>query len=183
MITPYLASSLTNLFKPGNKSQFRLTKDFISTKMNDFLINDCIPVSFFSNMLIFRDSKKSFKLNRDLLETMTNYDFNVSHSNLKDQKKIYEFAKQTIFNIKQRGRKRDGGRTVIKLLKSPAIMALGISTITLSSNPDELCDRLNLLLQKKQIGNNSDFNNKEINAIVDKLLEYKCIIKNNIIKV
>ena len=57
-------------------------------------------------------------------------------------------------------------------------MASGISkTIFLSSDPDELCDRLKLLLQEKQAGNNSDIINDEIVAIVDKLLEYKCIIK------
>ena len=32
-------------------------------------------------MLIFRDSNKSFNLNGDLLKTITEYDFNVSHSN------------------------------------------------------------------------------------------------------
>ena len=62
MITPYLASSLVNLFKPENKSQFRLKKDLNSTKMNDFLINKGIPVTLVSNLLIFRDSNKSFKL-------------------------------------------------------------------------------------------------------------------------
>ena len=65
---------------------------------------------------------------------------------------------------------------MIKLLKSPAIMASGISkTIFLPSDPDELCDRLKLLLQEKDGGNNSDLINDEIVAIVDKLLEYKCI--------
>ena len=44
-------------------------------------------------MLSFRDSNKSFKLDGDLLETMTSYDFIVSHSNPKDQKLIYEFGK------------------------------------------------------------------------------------------
>ena len=54
-------------------------------------------------------------------------------------------------------------------------MASGISnTIILSSNPDELCDRLKLLLYEKQAGNNSDKINNEIVAILDKLLEYKC---------
>ena len=75
--------------------------------MNDFLINEGIPVTLFSNMLTFRDSKKSFKLDGDLLETMTKYDFNVSHSNPKDQKPIYEFGKKNNFNIKQKGRKSD----------------------------------------------------------------------------
>ena len=54
-------------------------------------------------------------------------------------------------------------------------MASGVTTIFLSENPDELCNRLKLLLQKKHAGNNSDIINQEIVAIVDKLLEYKCI--------
>ena len=32
-------------------------------------------------MLIFRDSKNSFKSDGDLIKTMTNYDFKVSHFN------------------------------------------------------------------------------------------------------
>ena len=50
-------------------------------------------------------------------------------------------------------------------------------TIFLSSDPDELCNRLKLLLQEKQAGNNSDIINQEIVVIVDKLLEHKCISK------
>ena len=146
--------------------------------MNDFLINEGIPVTLFSNMLLFRDSNKSFKLDGDLLETMTNNEFNVSHSDPKDQKLIYEFGKEMNFNIKQKGRKGDRDKSMTKLLKSPAIMASGISnTIFLSSDPDELCDRLRLLLQEKHAGNNSDIISYEIFATVDKLLEYKCIAK------
>ena len=47
----------------------------------------------------------------------------------------------------------------------------------LSCDPYELCDRLKLLLQEKQAGNNSDIINQEIVAMVDKLLEYKFISK------
>ena len=190
MIAPYVASSLVNLLKLENKSQFRLKRDLNSTKKNDFLIKDGIPVTIFSNMLTFRDTNKSFKLDGVLLETLTNYGFNVSHSNPKDQKLIYEFGKEMNFNIKQKGRKSNRDKSMIKLLKSPAIMAPGISKrIFLSSDPDELCNRLKLLLQEKNAGNNSDIINQEIVAIVDKLLEYKCIsrkqhkqilIKNNL---
>ena len=82
------------------------------------------------------------------------------------------------FNIKEKGRESDRDRELIKLLKSPAIMASGISNIIiLSSDPDELCDRLKILLQEIQAGNNSHLINKKIVAIVDKLLEYKCITK------
>ena len=178
MITSFLASSLVNLFKPENKSQFRLKKDLNSTKMNDFLINKGIPVTLVSNLLIFRDSNKSFKLEGDLLETITNYDFNVDHSNQQDRKLIYEFAKEMNFNIREKGNKSDRDKSIIRLLKSPAIMASGVSkTIFLSSDANELCDRLKLLLQEKHAGNNSDIINNEIVAIVDKLLEYKCISK------
>ena len=105
LIAPYLASCLVEAFKTDNKSQFRLRKDHSSTKMNDFLINGGIPVTLVSNMLFFRDSNKSFKLDGDLLETMTNYDFNVDHSNQQDRKLIYELAKDMNFNIRQKGKK------------------------------------------------------------------------------
>ena len=58
------------------------------------------------------------------------------------------------------------------------VSASGVSkTIFLSSDPNELCDRLKLLLQEKHAGNNSDIVNDEIVVIIDKLLEYKCITK------
>ena len=81
-----------------------------------------------------------------------------------------------IFNIKQKGRKNDRDRSLIKLLKSPANMASGIlNIIILSTDPDEIGNRLKLLLQEKQAGTNSDISNEEIIAIVDKLLEHKSI--------
>ena len=57
-------------------------------------------------------------------------------------------------------------------------MASGVSkTLFLSSDPDEFCSRLKLLLQEKHAGNIFDIINEEIVAIVDKLLEHKCISK------
>ena len=91
---------------------------------------------------------------------------------------MYDFAKEMHFDVKKTGNKSTRDRTLIKLLKSPAIMASGVSkTIILSSDPDKLCNRLKLLLQEKHAGNISDIINDEIVAIVDKLLEYKCISK------
>ena len=58
------------------------------------------------------------------------------------------------------------------------VSVAGVSkTIFLSSDPDEFCDRLKLLMQEKHGGNNSDLINDEDVAIVDKLLEYKCKCK------
>ena len=57
-------------------------------------------------------------------------------------------------------------------------MASSISkTIFLSSDPDEFCNRIKILLQGKHAGNNSDIVNDEIVAISDNLLEYKSISK------
>ena len=179
MIAPYLTSSLVEIFKKDNKSQFRLRKDPDSTKLNDFLIHGTIPVTLFSNMITFRDSnsKKTFKLEGDLLKVITNHKFNVDHSNQQDRKIIYEFAKEMNYDIKSTGRPSVRHESMIRLLDKPAIMASGVSkTIFLSSDPNELCDRLKLLFQEKHGGNNSNLIDEE-KIIVDKLLEYKCISK------
>ena len=178
LIAPYLTTSLVEVFKKDNKSQVRLRKDPNSTKMNDFLIHGTIPVTIFSNMITFRDSNKTFRLEGDLLKVITNYKINADHSSPQDKKLIYEFAKEMNYDTKSTGRPSTRHNSIIKILESPAIMASGISkTIFLFSDPDELCERLKLLLQEKNAGNNSEIINEEIIVIVDKLLEYRCITK------
>ena len=84
------------------------------------------------------------------------------------------------FDLKAVGKKSTRDKTLIKLLKSPGLIvsASGITkTLFLSSDPEEHCIRLKLLLHEKHAGINSDIINDEINAIVDKLIEYKCIPK------
>ena len=180
MIAPFLASSLVEVFKFDNKSQFRLRKDPNSTKINDFLIHGIIPVTIFSIMITFRDSKKTFKLEGDLLKVITNYKFNVDHYNQQDRKIIYEFAKAMNYDTKSTGRPSVRHNSMIRLLDQPAIMASGISkTIILSSDSNELCDRLKLLLQEKHGGNNSNLIDEEVVALIDKLLEYKSISKKH----
>ena len=178
LIAPYLTTSLVEVFKKDNKSQFRLRKDPNSTKLNDFLKHGTIPVTIFSNMIVFRDSNKSFRLEGDLLKVITNYKFNVDHSNPQDKKLIYQFAKEMKYDIKSTGRPSVRHNSMVKLLDQPAILASGFSKrIILSSDPNELCDRLKLLLQEKHGGNNSNLIDEEIVAIIDKFLEYKCISK------
>ena len=192
MIAPYLASSLVNLFKPENINQFKLIKDPNSTKINISLIHGNILVTLCSNMLTFGDSNKTLKLDGDLLKTMLNYKFNVDHSNPQDRKIFREFAEKMHFDIENIGRPSTRDRFVIRLLSSTAIMASGISTQFLSSDSDELCDRLKLVLQEKETGNNSDTFGEEIVAIIDKLRQSKCIstkqpeqilIKCNLLKI
>ena len=104
MISPHLTTSLVEVFKKDNKSQFRLRKDPNSTKLNDFLIHGKILVTIFSNMITFRDSNKTFRLEGDLLKVITNYKFNVDHSNQQDRKIIYEFGKEMNYDTKSTGR-------------------------------------------------------------------------------
>ena len=45
MMPPFSASSLVNFFKLENTSQYNYIKDPDSIRINDFLINEGIPVS------------------------------------------------------------------------------------------------------------------------------------------
>ena len=131
-------------------------------------------------MLIFRDIGDEFELKGDLLKMTTNKNYNVDLARLSDKKIMYAFAKEMNFDVKVLGRYSTRDSTLIKILKSPGLMvsASGFpKTLFLSSDPDELCDRIKLIVQEKQPGNNSGLINQEIVAIVDKLLEYKPISK------
>ena len=178
ILAAYLISPLSKIINPENTTQFKLEKDPSSNRVNDLKIHNSIPNTLHNNMLTFRDSGKVFELKGELLKMITNKNYNVNHASLSDKKLMYDFAKEMNFDKSRVGNKSTRDRNLITLLNSPAIMASGISkTIILSSDPDELCERLKLLLQEKQAGNNSDIINNEIVAIVDKLLEYKCISK------
>ena len=64
-----------------------------------------------------------------------------------------------LFDIKAQGNKSTRDRFLKKLLKSPGLMvsASGVSkTIILSSDPDESCNRIKLILQEKHAGKNSN---------------------------
>ena len=180
ILATYLMSPLSRITNPENASQFKLVKDPSSNRVNDLKINKTIPITLYGNMLTFRDTNKQFELKGDLLEMITNNKFNVDLASLSDKKLMYDFAKEMHFDPKASGNKSTRDRKLIKVLNSPGLMASasGISkTIFLSSDPDELCEKLKLLLQEKHAGNNSDIINDEIVAIIDKLLEYKCISK------
>ena len=180
ILATYLMSPLSKITNPENTSQFKLVKDPSSNRVNDLKIHNSIPITLYGNMLTFRDTNKQFELKGDLLEMITNSKYNVDLASLADKKLMYDFAKEMHFDQNAVANKSIRDRKLIKLLKSPGLMvsASGVSkTIFLSSDPNELCDRLKLLLQEKHAGNNSDIINEEIVAIVDKLLEYKCITK------
>ena len=79
------------------------------------------------------------------------------------------------FDERRHGRKYTRDRTLTKISKSPGILvsASGASkTILLSSDPNDVCDKLKILLQQKHAGNNSNLIDEQTVAIIDKLLEY-----------
>ena len=184
-LASYLMSPLPKITNPENTNQFRLVKDSNLNRANDLKLNKTIPITLHDNLLTFRDTNNVFELKGDLLKMITNNNYNVDLASLQD-KKMYDFAKEMNFDMKAQSRKSTRDRTLIKLLKSPGLIvsASGISkTLFLSSDPDELFEKFKLILQEKHAGNNSEIINEEIIAIVDKLLEYKCISKKHLVSV
>ena len=178
IIASYLMFPLSKIINPDNSTQFKLVDDSNSNRVNDLKINNSIPITLNNNLLTFRDTNKQIELKGDLLKMITNKNYNIDLASLSHKKLMYDFAKEMHFDQRRVGNKSTRDKTLIKLLNSPTIKASGISkTIILSSDPNELCDRLKLLLQEKHGGNNSNLIDEEIVAIIDKLLEYKCISK------
>ena len=175
ILASYLMSPLSKITNPENTSQFGLVKDSHSNRVKDLLIHNTIPTTLHDKLLTFRDTGRKFELKGDHSKMITNKNHNVNLASLQDKKILYDSAKEVNFDIKAQGDKSTRGRTLIKLPKSPPIMVSGVSTIFLSSDADELCNRLKIILQEKQTGNDSDIIIQKINATVDKLLEYKCI--------
>ena len=82
---------------------------------------------------------------------ITNKNYNVDHASIQDKKLMYDFAKEMNFDPKTIGKKSTRDKSLIKLLKSPGLIVSASSvskTIILSSDPNELCNRLRLLLKK-----------------------------------
>ena len=100
-------------------------------------------------MLPFRDTGKTFELKRDFLKMITNKNYNVDLASLQDKKLMYDFAKEMKFDLKAQGNKSTRDRTLKNLLKLPGLMISAsdvLNTITLSNDPNELCDRFILLV-------------------------------------
>ena len=109
---------------------------------------------------------------------MTNTKNSVDLAKTQDGTLMYEPRKEICFDEKAQCNKSPRDRSFIRLLKSSAIMDSGHSTRFLPESPNELCDSLKLLVQEKKAASKSNIIDGEIVAIVDKLLEYKCISTN-----
>ena len=165
ILPTYLMSALPKITNPENNSQFKLVKDSNSNRVNDLLIKNTIPITLYGNILTFCDTGKEFELKGDLLKMITSKNYNVDLVSSSDKQLMYDFAKEMHFDLKAQSNKSTRDRPPINLPKSPSLVvsASDVSkTIILSSDPDELCKRLKLLLQEKHAGINSDIINDEI---------------------
>ena len=50
--------TISKITNPESASQFILVKDSSSNRVNDLLIHNTIPITFYDNLLIFRDTIK-----------------------------------------------------------------------------------------------------------------------------
>ena len=82
ILASYLLSPLSKITNPENFSQFKPVKDCSSYRVSDLLIHNTITITLHDNLLTFRDSAKIFELKRDLLEMITNKNYNVDLAKL-----------------------------------------------------------------------------------------------------
>ena len=114
ILASYLMSPLSKITNPENTSQFKQVKVSASNSVNDLKIHNSIPITLHNNLLTFRDTGRVFELKGDLLEMITNKNYNVDLASLADKKLMYDFAKEMNFNLKAAGKKSIGDRILIK---------------------------------------------------------------------
>ena len=86
ILASYLMSPLSEITNLENTSQFKLVKDSTSNRVNDLLIQNSIPVPLYNNLIFFCDTGEDFDLSGDLLEMITNKNYNVDLASLQDRK-------------------------------------------------------------------------------------------------
>ena len=69
---------------------------------------------------------------------------------------MYDLAKEKFFDERALRNKSIRDKSLIRILKSTAIMVSGISTIFLPGNLEDLSERKKMLLQEKQTGNKTE---------------------------
>ena len=90
---------------------------------------------------------------------ITNKNYNVDPANLSDKNLMFDFAKETNFDVKAQGKESNRDKTLIKIHSSPGLWvsaSVVSKTIFLPSDPNDICNRLNFSLQEKQSGVNSN---------------------------
>ena len=105
---------------------------------------------------------------------ITDYRFNTTDSPV--AKLIISFMDEISYDIQARGKSLRNRNLIKNYFNKRGINASGLNrserNIFLSGNPNHLCDRLCLISQEKQAGNDTNKFDNEILALIDNLLEY-----------
>ena len=112
IIASYLLSPFSKITNPENTSQFKLIKDSSSSRVNDLLIHNTIPITVHDNLLKFRDSNEEVESKGDLLKMITKKNYNVDLASLADKKLRYDFATEMYFDVRAPGNKSTQDRTL-----------------------------------------------------------------------
>ena len=170
VILSRLIRPIAKLLVPKNKSQFRLVDDRDSDNWNDYEMKR-EKVSFFDDMVVYRDTGVIFMLKSDIFSMITEYVFIKTDS--PDAKHFISFLDEMHFNIRATGESNRDRSLLKNYYFKKCILASGLRTVFLSEKLDGLCDRIKMLLQEKRAGNNSNVIEEEIVVRIDKFLEYK----------
>ena len=176
--------------------QFKLVKDPQKKWINDFLMKKKQKlVTLYVKVSTIHDTDKKLEIEEFFLKMINKKTYIVDLSNLSDILFLFEFAKEMYFQEKASRNKNNRERSFIRLLKSHAILAEFLEdkispkiktqkkvensketkTRWLSSNPNELCDSLNLILKEKQAGFNSNKPTEKTIAITGNFMEDNCV--------
>ena len=126
------------------------------------------------DMVVFRNSGVVFQLKGDILSMTTEYDFNKTDS--PDAKQITNFLDEMHFDIHAKYKSSSDENLITIHHNKRTLLALGLhEVIFLSENPIELFNRLRLIIEGKQVGNDTNKFDNEFIAIFKELLEYKSL--------
>ena len=149
MIDSNIVRTLSNLMNNKNKSQFSLN---YNTSDNSFTINPINPqkIKIKGYNMEFKNGNIYDLRNKDLAYFLSYT--NMNENNITDDELIYNFYKDVKYDLNLAGDKRSNRYRYIKKLSSKTT---GEGIVFLSSDPNELVDRLYLLYQEKIAGNDS----------------------------
>ena len=166
-----LIRPVAKLLAPTNKSQFWSYDEPDGDNWNYYIMHgEKLQYTMMSYIL---KNVKGFTLRSHVLKIIIEQKFNKTHS--PEAKLIVDIMDEMQFDIHSRGKKLIDGNLMKNYFSKRAILASGLKTIFLSKNPNELYDKLKILLEENPAGKISDQISQENVAIIDKLLKYKCI--------
>ena len=180
MIDSNIVRTISNLMNNKNKSQFSLNYNMSD---NSFTINPINPqkIKIEGYNMEFKNGNIYDLRNKDLAYFLSYT--NMNENNITDDELIYNFYKDVKYDLNLAGDKRSNRYKYLKKLasrlKASGVREFQTKGFYLSSDPNELVDRLYLLYQEKIAGNDSKNINEEMVAIYDKLYSYSIISKED----